>query len=692
MPASETVDSAFAAAVELHIAGNLLAAESAYRALLKLEPNHAAAWSNLGAVLIRNGHMPASIECYQRALVADPTFADAHFNLGNAHRRADQLAEAVERFRECVKLNPQHLQAHYNLGVVLVTLGQIPDAEQAFRSAVQLERAVGEAHLRLGDVLLRLGRPAEGVVEFRKYSDAHPTDPKGLYNLALALANDNKPADSTPLLHAALKLKPEYAEAHNALGLGLELLGRKDDAAHHYELAVKFKPTLADAWSNLGINLSEQGRCEDAIAAINKSLEHRPNAPAIHSNLLLLLNYSAQYTAEQIRDQHFAWGERFSRPEQPRPTPHLPHDPDRRLRIGYISADFRQHTVAGFAEALLTHHDRARYEVFAYSAVQRSDDVTERLSKVADHWYSVAGLPESDSADRIHDDKIDILIDLGGHTAGNRLITFACRPASVQATVFGYPNTSGMAAMDYRISDPVSDPPGATEHLYQEELLRLPEVAWVYRPPVDAPPVTPLPALSRKQFTFGCLNNSAKISDACLELWAKLIQSTPGTRLVLMAGQSAAGLRRLNDRFMKAGILRDRIQLVNRLPKQQYYEQYGEIDLALDPFPYNGGVTTCDALWMGVPVLTVAGSNYVARQGVMQMLTLGLSEFVAGTSQELIHLAKMWMGKRAELAEIRNSLRDRLATSPLCDGRRYVRHLEAALRTAWVKRLPAESA
>jgi len=685
---SDSVDAAFAAAVQAHTAGDLPAAVTSYRTVLRANPNHAPAWSNLGAVFVRQGNTAEALDCYTKALAADPNFTDALFNLGNVYRRTGQLPEAAERFQDCVRQNPRHQHAHFNLGVVLSSLGRLTEAEGAFRAAAGLEAVAGEARLRLGDVLLRLGRSAEGVAEFRQFTDAHPNDPKGLYNLALALANDNKPADATALLQTALALKPDYAEAHNALGLALELLGRKDEAVHHYEQAVKLKPTLADAWSNLGINLSEQGRCDDAVAALTTSLQHRPNAPAIHSNLLLMLNYSSRFTPEQVRDKHFTWGERFATPVQPRPQPHAPHDPNRRLRIGYVSGDFRQHTVAGFAETLLDHHDRTRFEVFAYSNVQRGDDVTERLTTLADQWRSIAGLPDDELAERIHRDEIDVLVDLGGHTAANRLITFACRPACVQATVFGYPNTTGMEAMDYRVTDPTSDPAGATDHLYREQPLRLPEVAWVYRPPTDAPPVSPLPGLHRRQFTFGCLNNVAKISDACLDVWAKLLQAAPGSRLILMAGQSIAGVRRLNDRFTKAGVLRDRVQLVNRLPRDKYFEQYCEIDLALDPLPYNGGVTTCDALWMGVPVLAVAGTSYVSRQGVMQLVTVGLTDFIAGSPQELIDVAKAWTDRRPELADIRAGLRDRLAASPLCDGPRYVRHLETAVREAWVKTLP----
>jgi predicted O-linked N-acetylglucosamine transferase (SPINDLY family) len=682
------LDQAFAAAVQAHSSGDLDTAEARYRAILRDVPTYPGALCNLGALLAQKGDPAGAENCYLMALAGTPGFADAHFNLGNLYHRGGNLRAALTQFRACVQANSNHANGYFNLGTVASKVGDLLSAEAAFRAVTQMEPQVGQAHLRLGDVLLRLGRIQDGLVEFQRYSAAYPADPRGLYNLALALANDAKPADAQEALHKALKLKPDYAEAHNALGLALEMLGRKDDALFHYLKAVELKPDLADAWSNMGTNLVEQSRTAEATDCYRKSLAARPDAPAIHGNLLLTLNYDSRLSPEQVRDEHLAWAARFASPVQPPPVPHLPHDPERKLRIGYVSADFRDHTVAGFIEALLTHHDRDRFEVFAFPNVPRPDATTEKLKGLADHWKPIFGVTEDEAATRIEADKIDVLVDLGGHTAGNRLLTFAYHPAAVQATVFGYPNTTGVGAMDFRITDAISDPPGMTEAFYTETLLRLPDLPWVYRPPAEASAVTPLPAASRKGFTFGCLNNAAKISDACVDAWTKLIQGAPGSKLVLLAGQSPSALKKLADRFARAGILRERIELINRLPRDQYFERYSTFDLALDPFPYNGGVTTCDALWMGVPVLTVAGTNYVSRQGVLQMTRVGLPEFVAESADALPALGKLWMGKRDELAAIRAGLRDRLSASPLCDATKYVRNLEAALRAEWAERLP----
>jgi predicted O-linked N-acetylglucosamine transferase (SPINDLY family) len=299
----------------------------------------------------------------------------------------------------------------------------------------------------------------------------------------------------------------------------------------------------------------------------------------------------------------------------------------------------------------------------------------------------ISGYSDDQIANKIKSDHIDILVDLNGHTAGNRMQLFAQRPAPLQLTMFGYPNTSGIVAIDYRVTDAVSDPPELTAGLSTEQLLRLPNLAWVYNPPVKAPAVSPLPSLTTKNFTFGCLNNAAKISDACFSAWSAVLNAVPNSRLVLLAGQSSAGAKRLADRFAKAGIPRKRVELVYRLPRDQYFTAYEALDLALDPFPYNGGVTTCDALWMGVPVLTVEGQSYASRQGLAVLEALELPDFVAKKPSDLAELALSWSARRPELARLRASLRNRMQMSAVCDQPGYVKAFETELLNVWKKKL-----
>lgn len=679
------VNQLFADAVAKHQANDLLMTTRLYRAIIAEAPNHAPALCNLGTILAKQGKTDEALHCYQLALTAVPGYPEAHYNLGNLFRRANQHRQAVDHYTACLKANPQHISAGFNMALALLGLGDIKSAKHCLTQVVTLDPKYADGWGRLGDVNLRMGLPAEAVTAFEKYLALAPEDHRGINNLALALANCGRHQEAIDRLTKLIKVKPDYAEAHNTLGVTLEAIGKKDDALFHYDAAVRVKPEFADAWSNRGINLLESGRADEAVDALRKSVQHRPDVPAVYSNLLLAMNYPSHITPTEIAEEHRKWGQLFCgvTPEIPRPSN---PNPDRVLKIGYVSADLRKHTVAGFVETIFEKHDRRKFHVTAYANVIRPDEVTERLQSLVDVWKPIASMSDEMLAHTIRQDAIDILIDLNGHTAGNRLLAFARRPAPLQATLFGYPNTTGIPSIDFRMTDGISDPPGQSEALSTETLLRLPHMSWVYSPPTGLPPVGPLPGLTKKGLTFGCLNNAAKVSDDCLSAWAKLLQATPGSKLVLLAGQSNAGAKRLADRFTKAGILRDRVELIFRLPREQYYEAYAGFDLALDPFPYNGGVTTCDALWMGVPVLTVEGSRYASRQGLATYATLGLPGFIARSPDQLPELGKSWNSRRQELGAIRLQLRERMRKSPVCDAAAYVNHLETALGEAFRER------
>lgn len=680
------INQLFADAVSKHQSGELAVAQKFYRAVLAESPNHTGSLCNLGTILAKENKIEEALHCYKSAIVANPGYADAHYNLGNLFRRQNKLREAAGQYISCLKSEPKHISAGFNLGLALLGIGDYKGAKHCLTQVVHLKPDFADAWGRLGDLYLRMGDPNPAIAAFKKYCELEPEDHRGQNNLALAYANAGMHQQGTEILSKLVKAKPDYAEAHNTLGVTLEAIGRKDDALFHYDAAVKVNPDFADAWSNRGINLLESGRADEAVESLMASVRLRPEVPAVYSNLLLAMNYSSQFSPDLVTAEHKRWGEIFigKAPAIPKPAD---MNPNRVLKVGYVSSDFRQHTVAGFIEALLKNHSREKVHVTSYANVIRADETTEKLSRLSDDWQIITNISDEQFAHKVSEDKIDILVDLGGHTAGHRLLAFGKRPAPLQMTMFGYPNTSGIPSMDYRVTDNISDPEGETDSLSTEKLLRLPNLAWVYNPPANVPDVAPLPALKNKGLTFGCLNNAAKISDDCLNAWARIFQMTPGSRLVLMAGQSNAGAKRLSDRFIKAGILRDRVELVFRLPKEQYYQTYNSIDIALDPFPYNGGVTTCDALWMGCPVLTVEGSSYVSRQGLAVLATLGLPGFIARSPGELADISKSWNNRREELAEIRAGLRQQMLKSAVCDMKGYVAGLENAYQAAFIQRI-----
>lgn len=674
-----SVEAAFDEAVGRHRAGDLRAAERLYRDLLRTTPAHPGALTNLGVIVARHGDPAEAERLYAAAAAADPHRPDAHFNRGNLLRRLGRPGEAVEAYAAAIRLDPGHAKFYQNRGLALADREDWPAAVADLRRAAELDPGSPDAFNLLGDVLYRAGRPAEAVDAFREAVARSPDDPRGRHNLGLALAAAGSHADSIAELEAALRLRPDYPEAHNALGVALEAVGRPDDALPHYRRAVELNPDGADARVNLGTCLAEAGRTAEAADALGEAVALRPD-PRAASALVLTLAHSSAVSPEQFRDAALAWATQFAPPAD-RPRPRRP-DPDRRLRVGYVLGDPRGPVAAGPVEQLLGHHDRARFHLTAYPAAARADDLADRLRRRVDAWRPAAGLSDDALADLIRADEIDLLVDLAGHTAGNRLPVFARRPAAVQCSLFNLAGTTGLAAIDYRLTDPVVDPPGETDPLYAERLVRLPEVSWVYAPPADAPDPGP-PQEGGRPFTFGCLNHPAKLSDACVGAWAGVLRAVPGARLVLMAGRSAEAARILGERFAAAGADPGRLDLLQRLPPGGYYEAYRGIDLALDPFPFNGGVTTCDALWMGVPVLTAAGADGRSRQGAGLLAAIGLPEFVADGPGKVVELAATWADQRDALADLRGTLREMIRQSPLTAADRFARHVEAAYRAAW---------
>ena len=683
-----TVDEAFADAVNRHQAGDLEAAERMYRELLAVTPAHPGCLSNLGVLVARRGDLEEAAHLYHRALMVNPNQLDAHFNLGNVYRKQGKLQEAIESYQNALTIQPSNPRVMLNLGIALSDLGDMAAATDLYRRAIHRDPGFAEAYNLLGDALFRMNLIEESIGVFRQFIGQVPDDPRGHHNLGLALAAHGQGEEALPELEQALKLRPDYAEAHNSYAVALDAVGRVDEAVAHYRKATSIRPNLADAWSNLGISLTEQGRTKEAIDAIDKSLHVRLD-PRVASNRLVAMAYSSDFTAEQLRAAHEEWASLYADVIPMEPPTAIDKDPDRRLRIGYVSGDFRNHPIGAFFEAVLSHHDRNRVHITCYSTQARSDARTDRIRKKADLWRRAHAVTDPALARMIREDGIDVLVDLSGHTAGNRLTVFARRPAIAQTHLYGYPTTTGVPAIDFRVTDSFVDPPGETEGFYTEALARLPENAWLYPTPASAPEVATLPAKTKKHFTFGCLNSLAKLSDACLEVWAKVLKAVPKSRLVLMAGRSAEAAGIIVKRFGKLGIATDRIEPVSRMPDNQYFEGYQPLDLALDPFPQNGGVTTCDSLWMGVPVLTVAGRDYRSPQGVSLLNNVGLPEFVADSSEKLIELAATWADQREGLAELRESLREMMTQSPLTDAGRYVRNLEAEYRRMWQAKLAA---
>jgi predicted O-linked N-acetylglucosamine transferase (SPINDLY family) len=609
-----------------------------------------------------------------------------HSNLGAVLRALGRLDEAEEKYRRAIALDPNLAAAHYNLGNLLDDQVRHADAADAFRAAVRLRPDYAEAWNGLGKSLQRQGRLSEGLEAFRRAVQCAPSNAEMHTNLGAVLIALERSDEAQAALHKALTLDPAYAAAHGNLGALLARTGCPIAAESACRNAIALAPGEHRWLTNLGVALLTQGRYTEAEAWERHALALRPDYASGHGNLLFTLNYQPDATAEAIFAEYQAWDRRHAKHLASESVPFtLDRTPGRRLRVGYVSADFRQHAVAMFAEPLLAAHDRSNVELYLYAGVAAGDAATERFRALSDHWRSTIGLCDAKLAELIRADQIDVLVDLAGHSAGNRLTTFARRPAPVQvAYLLGHGYTTGLSAMDAFLADAILAPDGA-DALFSERLVRLPRIPLAYAPPADMPPVAPLPALAKGFVTFGHFGRTERLNDTVIGVWARILHAAPRSRLVLnnRPFQEAAFRSLIQTRFASHGITADRLDLIFSAPQRQAWAAYGDIDIALDPFPHNAGTTTIEALWQGVPVVSLAGRPTVGRFGASIVHAIGLDDWVANTIDGYVERALAAASDLPLLARLRQGLRGRVAGSPLCDATNLARAIEATYRMLW---------
>ena len=528
-------------------------------------------------------------------------------------------------------------------------------------------------------------RKAEGA--YRALIAAEPENHEAFGRLGILLLDDGRVPEAETLLRRALELAPDSPTGHFHLGRALSRQHRLGEAITAYEAAVACDPGFAGAVNNLAAIAKDQGRFHEGIALFRHALEIAPNAAWIDSNLVYSLHYGNALSREDMFEAHRAWARRHTAAWDELAPEHANNrDPDRRLRVGYLSPDFHFHPVSYLIGGVLHAHDRREIEIFCYSADRKVDDLTRNLKALADHWREVVGLNDEALVAAIRADAIDIVVDLAGHTARNRLPALARRPAPVQMTYLGYPDTTGLPAMGYRITDAQADPPGESDRLATERLVRVPGGFIAYTSPADAPSVSALPAAQSGTITFGSFNNLAKLSDETVSLWARVLRAVPGSRLLLKAvalGDSGTAAYTVG-RFAARGIDADRLTMVGWTSQRvDHLAAYNGVDIALDPTPYNGTTTTCEALWMGAPVVSLEGDRHAARVGVSILTAAKLPNLIARDEAHYVRIAASLAQKRDELATMRSRLRHHLARTPLLSAKRLAGELEAVYREAW---------
>jgi tetratricopeptide (TPR) repeat protein len=577
-------------------------------------------------------------------LTRDPRHAGAMLGAGEAALRTGKLQVAAQRLLEGAAAGgPQAVQ-----GVL-----------DAFDRALAAEPGRADLHHWHGEVLESLGRVDEAIAAFRRGIDIDAEQPGTYFCLGEALMRRAVPDEAVAAYRAVIRLVGE----------------RKG-----------YSGFLARAYAGLGFALLVNGEPDDAIDAFRRALTLEPT-PARHGQVVFHLQYSPVADAEAILREAREWDRAYAAPLRPTDLHHRnDRSPERRLRIGYVSSDFRVHTHNNFLPPLFERHDRERFEILAYSNVAVPDDVTARVRARADRWCDISNLDDVAAARRIREDAVDVLVDLTMHTGGERLRVFARKPAPVQVCWLAYPGTTGVAAIDYRVTDPHLDPPEndgeVYDRAYVERPLRLADTFWCYRPQLPSAEVGPLPAREAGCVTFGCMNNFAKVTGGVLDLWARVLSEVEGSRCLLLV-PSREARRRVHRRMSRAGVDPDRVEFVGRQPLPEFLANYRRIDIGLDTLPYGGHTTSLEAFYMGVPVVTQVGRTIVGRAGLGFATNLGLPELVASTEDDYVRIAAELARDLDRLAEMRVGLRARMQASPLMDEARFVEQIECAYRDAW---------
>lgn len=704
--------------------GRLDEAAESYRQALQWAPQNGDIHLNLGTVFQAQGQLDAAIGCYREAARLNPQSVAAHNNLGTVLFEKGELDDAIAHCRLALELDPRDADAYNNLGSALKSRAIEQYAADQSRGARPLretltrDSASGEAFLKMGSVgidpdfsaateafrealrcdpkhtgaLLNLGKLLEDAghldLALEHYDRAVAVDPQFamayLYraNVYKALRRHR---DALAGYHDALGVQPHNPEAYSNLAVLCNHLAQPDQAVEYCRKGLEQDPKSGALYGNMATALGHQGRMSEALAASRKAVALRPESASEFSNLLYGLNRVPDYDPATLFEEHLEWARRHAEPLTALAAAHT-NDPtrNRTLRVGYASPYFREHAVNFFTEPLITAHNHGEFEIFCYSDARDSDNATRRLQAAADHWRDVRSKSDKQLAELVRADAIDILVDLTGHINGSRLAVFARKPAPVQVTYIGYQNTTGMSAMDYRLTDELADPPGETDKYYTEKLVRLSGAFFCYRPADEVPDVTPLPARQSGRVTFGSFNNFNKVTPPTLRAWLEILARVPDSRLLVLASLGGHVERHIDELARKRGLDPARIELFQKRPRDEYYQLVQQADIALDPFPFNGHTTTCDAVWLGVPVVMLLGRMYAQRFGASVLANVGLGDLVAHSVDEYVELAVGLAGDLDRLAELRSQLRPRMAGSVLMDFQGFARKVEAAYRQMWV--------
>ncbi len=669
--------------------GSLDDAVICLRRAVELQPGYPQALYTLGKVFSLKGDLKESMSCMERAITSAPNYAEPWVAMSWLNIQLDDLQRAESSARKAIAIQPKMPEAHYALGNAMQMLKQVNEAIDSYRHAVALRSQFADAHFQLGNMLVFTGDFNQAAACYRLVIQLAPKYVAAYKEFAILLHKSGNLHEAIIQYQNVLALHPDDARSWGNLGNAYHGLGALDEAENCQRHALQIDPNLAVGHANLGNVLKSKGRVREAISCYRRAIELDPHYVGAHSNLLLCFNYLLDYSRENVLEEHRKWEKAHGLAVYT--EHHNDHDPERRLRVGYVSPDLRTHAAAYFIEPLLQYHDPSRFEIICYGEIARPDKVTERMKGYAQKWHNTCGCTDAQLIDMIRADGVDILVDLAGHTADSRLVVFTAKPAPVQTAYIGYANTTGLSTIDYRLTDDLTDPP-ADQKYYTEKLVYLKNGFSCYAAPPMTPEISPLPASKVGYMTFASFNNLFKINDSVIDLWCRVLHACPMSRMRMFRHVLKGKIKEeIYQVFERRGIDRRRIDLWSEIPQKyahlptglQHLGLYEEIDLTLDTFPWNGHTISCESLWMGAPVVTLFGDRHAGRICASILHAIGLPQLVALDSDHFLKIVTRLANDTTELAQLRSTLRERMRSSPLCDGKEFAKGVEAAYRHMW---------
>jgi protein O-GlcNAc transferase len=675
----------FQQAASLHQAGYLAQAEALYKEILALNPRHVDALHLLGVLAAQTQRADIGVQLIEQAIAINPHQAALYSNLGNALMALGRYDDAARAYGKAVTLKPDFAEAHCNRGNAFKAVQRYSEAVASYGKALALNPALADAHGNLGNALSAMHRHADALAHLDKALSLRPAYPEALNSRGVVLSSLSRYAEALAAFDQALGLQPDSAEAHANRGNVLREMGQFAQARQSYERALQLRPAYPEALSNLAVTLQESGDAEAAIEHYQQALALNPDYLQAHSNMLFAMSFAPRCTPQDYLAQARAYGQKVQALARPFDSWSVaPLSDGQPLRVGLVSGDLRHHPVGLFLEGILALLPRSQIELVAYPTLADDDALTARIQPFFSAWTPLTAMTDEAAARQIHADGIHLLIDLAGHTAGNRLPLFAWKPAPVQLSWLGFLASTGVPGMDYLLADPISVPASA-EGDFTEQIWRLPDTINCFTTPAEGPEqgVQDTPASHSGHITFGSYQNPAKVSDAVLSTWSRVLAAVPSARLRLQSRALDHEVERqaLTQRLSQAGIDPTRVSLVGAIASREaHLASHREVDIILDTFPYPGITTTCEALWMGVPTLTLAGRTMLSRQGATLLHVVGLDDWVADSEQSYVDLAARHASDVPRLSALRRELRERARLSPLFDAPLFAQRLTQALR------------